>query len=138
MLAGEFERRLRRLNRKLHIFCGNNPRTPAGIWLENPAEPDGYEQICGIDKQWVPEHSMWNEDGSLFKGGWRRVLRYLIQRRIIDRKYAEKVFSTHLEYSPRMPRASRIDLQAQQKRLEEKYGARWLPMEAKNGSHRVP
>lgn len=99
--------------------------------MENPAEEDGYEHLCGIDKGYVPEHSEWNEDGTLRKGGWRRVLRHLVQRRIVERKYAEKLFSTHLEYSPRMPRARRIDLQAQQKRLEDKYGAYWSPMEAK-------
>lgn len=131
MLSGDFERRLRKLNRKLHIFCGNNPRTPAGIFIEAPWDPEGYEEICGIDKNYVPEHTEWNEDGSIRKGGWRRVLRHLIWRRFIDRKYAEKLFSTHLEYSPRVPRARRIDLQAQQKRLEEKYGAIWSPMGAK-------
>lgn len=130
MLSGEFERKLRRLNRRLNIFCGDNPRMPAGIWMENSAEPDGYEQLCGIDKNYVPEHSEFIEDGSLEKGGWRRVLRYLINRRIVERRYAEKLFSTHLEYMPRIPRAGRIDLQAQQRRLEDKYGAYWSPMEA--------
>jgi hypothetical protein len=131
MEPGVFERKLHRLNRRLHVFCGDSATTAAGIWLENPAEPDGYEHLCGIDKNEVPEHSYFNENGSLRKGGWRRVLRYLIQRRLVDRRFAEKLFSTHLEYAPRVPRASRIDLRAQQRRLEDKYGAYWSPMEAK-------
>lgn len=131
MLSGEFERKLRRLNRRLHVFCGNNPNLPAGVWYENAEEPDGYDHLCGIDKNYVPEHPIFREDGSLEKGGWRRVLKYLVQRRIVDRRYAEKVFSTHLEYAPRAPKARRIDLQAQQRRLEDKYGAHWSPMEAR-------
>lgn len=127
MLSGDFERRLRKLNRRLHIFCGNSNTTPAGIFLENPAEEDGYEDICGIDKNYVPEHSEFNENGSLRKGGWRRVLRLLIQRRLIDRHYAEKLFNTHLEYAPRIPRAKRLNLSEQTQKFNNKYGAFQAP-----------
>jgi hypothetical protein len=120
MLSGTFERKLRKLNRKLRIFCRDNSGTPAGIFL---LTPDGYEDICGIDKNYVPEHSEFNENGTLRKGGWRRVLRLLINRRLVDRFYAEKIFNTHLEYMPLIPRARRINPEEKKREFLGKYGA---------------
>lgn len=120
MLSGEFQRKLRSLNRKLRVFCGDSSTTPAGIFL---LTPDGYEDIMGVDKNYVPEHSEFNENGSIRKGGWRRVLRLLIQRRLIDRWHAERVFNTHLEYAPRIPRVKRIDPAKKEQEFLDKYGA---------------
>lgn len=121
MLSGEFERKIRKLNRNLRVYCRDNPRTPAGIFL---LQADGtVEDVCGIDKNYVPEHSEFHPDGQHKKGGWRRALRLLINRRLIERRQAERVFSTHLEYAPRIPRAKRINVEDKLKAFESKYGA---------------
>lgn len=127
MLSGEFERKLRRLNRRLHIFCGDSSRTPAGVFHEASWEEDGYEDICGIDKSFVPEHSEFNENGTMRKGGWRRVLKLLINRRLIERRTAERVFNTHLEYMPLIPRAKRKNLTDEWRKFQSKYGAFQAP-----------
>jgi len=121
MLSGEFERGLRKLNRNLRVFCRDNPRTPAGIFLL--LSNGTYEDICGVDKNYVPEHSEFNTDGTHRKGGWRRVLRLLINRRIVDRWKAQRVFKTHLEYAPRILRAKRTNAESQLRAFEDKYGA---------------
>jgi hypothetical protein len=95
MLSGDFERRLRRLNSNLRIFCGDDDSKPAGIYHVVRGE---YTEICGCDKNWLPEHIQYNEDGSIRRGGWRRTLKILINKGFIDRRQAEKVFQTHLEY----------------------------------------
>lgn len=97
MMASDFQRKLRKLNRKLKIFCGDDDTKPAGIYFVENGE---YMDVCGIDKNWVPEHQERYADGRIKKGGWRRALRILIKRRLIDRHYAERVFGTHLNYSP--------------------------------------
>jgi hypothetical protein len=95
MMAGDFQQKLRKLNSKLHIFCGDDPSKPAGIYFVENGE---YMDVCGIDKNWVPEHQERYADGRIKKGGWRRALRIMIQRRLIDRFKAERVFGTHLKY----------------------------------------
>jgi len=95
MLSGEFERKLRRLNSNLRIFCGDDNSKPAGIYHVVHGE---YTEICGCDKNFVPEYPWYNPDGSIYRGGWRRALKILINKDFIDRKEAEKIFNTHLEY----------------------------------------
>ncbi len=98
MLAGEFQRKLRQLNRELRVFCGDNDRLPASVFVIKNSE---FEQICSCDKHYVPEHTEFDDQGFIKKAGWRRVLRILIQHRFIDRRRAERVFLTHLPYAPR-------------------------------------
>lgn len=95
MLSGDFERKLRRLNRKLRIFCGDNDQRPAGIFHVVRGE---FVEICGIDKNQVPERSILAPNGSHIKGGWRRALRILMKQGLIDRAKAEKLFRTRLHY----------------------------------------
>ena len=59
-----------------------------------------FVEICGIDKNFVPEKRELWADGRIRKGGWRRVLKILIQRKLVDRRYAEKIFGTHLAFTP--------------------------------------
>ena len=93
MLAGEFERKLRKLNPNLRIFCSDNSSRPAGIFTVKRGE---YTEICGIDKNYLPEHITYHEDGRIARSGWRRAVKILIKKGYIDRKEAEKVFNTHL------------------------------------------
>jgi len=98
MLSGELERKLRRISRgKVRIYCGDNENHPAGVYFVEKGE---FIEICGIDKNWIPEHRQTYLDGRIKKGGWRRVLKILIQRKLVDRRYAEKVFGTHLAFAP--------------------------------------
>lgn len=98
MLSGEFQRKLKSLNRELRIWCSDNDHLPAGLFRVVNGE---YEQICSVDKQWVGEHTEFHPNGMIKRSGWRRVLRLLIQLRYIDRRQAEKVFQTHLPYATR-------------------------------------
>lgn len=95
MLSGQFARNLRKLNPKLRIFCGNDDSKPASIYYVRNGEE---ETVCGIDKNYVPEWIVWKEDGSIAKGGWRRALKILVQKKLIDKKKAEKLFRTDLSY----------------------------------------
>lgn len=95
MLSGEFERKLRRLNRNLRIFCGDNDSLPAGLFTVTRGE---YKEICAVDKNYLPEYIVRNEYGRYVKSGIRRVLKILIQQGYVDRKQAEKEFALSLEY----------------------------------------
>ncbi len=96
MLSGEFERKLRKLNNKLRIFCGDDDRRPAGLFTVVRGE---YEQICSVDKNWVGEHTQFDAVGHILRAGWRRVLKTLIRQGYVDRFYAERVFNTHLPFA---------------------------------------
>ena len=96
MLAGDFARKLRKLNPNLRIFCSNDNSKPAGIFTVVRGE---YKEICGIDKNYIPEHITYREDGRIIRSGWRRAIKILVKQGYIDRKEAEKVFNTHLNYS---------------------------------------
>ena len=96
MLAGTFQSKLRKLNPRLRIYAGNTDSSwPAGIYHVVRGE---YTEICGIDKNVVPEHPTRMPNGALLKGGWRRALKILLKKGLIDRHEAQKEFSTHLGY----------------------------------------
>lgn len=104
MLAGEFERKLRRLNRNLRIFCGDNDSKAAGLFTVVRNE---YKEICGVDKNYIPEYSIRDASGYIVKSGFRRVIKLLINQGYIDRRQAEKVFSLSFEYrSPKFKYSS--------------------------------
>ena len=98
MLSGEFQRKIRQLNKDLRIWCGDKDHLPAGLFRMVRGE---WETICGVDKNWVPEHTEFHPDGKIKKSGWRRVLRILIRQGLVERYRAEKVFQTHLPYGLR-------------------------------------
>ena len=102
ILAGDFERKLRKLNPELHIFCGDWDTRPAGIFHILRGE---YTEICGIDKHYIPERSIMAPHGAHIKGGWRRALRILIGKGLIYRPKAERLFKTKLPY--RVPKRTK-------------------------------
>lgn len=106
MLSGEFHRKLRRLNPELRIWCGDNDHRPACLYR---VTVEGFTEICGVDKQWVPEHTEFFPDGQIKKAGWRRTLRILIQNRLVNRFSAERVFNTHLPYAVKKVRAPKYE-----------------------------
>lgn len=108
MLSGEFERKLRQLNPDIRIFCGDDDTKAAGVFRtirDTSGLPNGdYQELCGCDKNWVPERTEIDETGKILRGGWRRVLRILITKHLVDRKAAERVFATNDLYRPAKPR----------------------------------
>lgn len=99
MLSGEFQRKLRSCTTKLRIFCGDNPNRPAGIFKVNNVGE--YEEVCGIDKGFVPELTTQREDGLILKSGWRRVMNILIKAKLVDQRTAQRVFNTRFDFRPR-------------------------------------
>lgn len=93
MLASDFQRKLRKLNPELHIFCGDNDSRLAGIFHVVGGE---YKDLIGIDKNYIPEWPQVDEMGRIVKSGWRRVMRHLIEAGFVDRRRAERVFSTQI------------------------------------------
>jgi hypothetical protein len=115
MLSGDFERKLHKLNRNLHIFCGDNDARAAGIFVVSPRGE--YTEICGIDKSFIPQYVIYSEDGRIFKTGWRRALKILIGKGLINRKTAEKEFCTHL--TGRAPTRPQIKQDSLLKKLDD-------------------
>jgi len=95
MLSGEFERKLRHLNKNIRIFCSDDDTKAAGVYTVECGE---YKQICGIDKNYIPEYPTRNKDGSYVKSGFRRAVKILINQGYIDRRLAEKEFGLSFEY----------------------------------------
>lgn len=115
MLPGLFIRKLQKLNPRLKVWVQDDSRQAAGLYHVQNGE---YEPVCGIDKNCVPEHIIYKEDGSILKSGWRRVLKILINEGLIDRFHAQKVFGTHLYYkSPHKSQLSQPSI--------EKIQAKW-------------
>ncbi|MGD9724883.1 MAG: hypothetical protein AB7V39_00545 [Nitrospiraceae bacterium] len=98
MFAGDFARKLRKLNPELRIWCGDDATKPAGLYYVRRGE---YRDICGVDKNYVPEYKVVRWNGSVVKQGWRDVLMVLIARKLVDRRKAERLFSTSFDrWSP--------------------------------------
>jgi len=108
MLAGDFARKLKKLNKNLRIYCvSDDDWRPAGIFHVVKGEP---VQICGIDKHIVPEYSVMHNSGAHIKGGWRRALKILMKKGLIDRTKAERVFRTRLHYQTPKRKKRRVNI----------------------------
>lgn len=99
MLYGTFKHKLHQLNPRLRIF-ENCPATqrPWGIYL---VKNDGMEleHICGVNPiaGMIYELTERRWDGYILRQGWRRVLKVLIAKKMVDKSKAESVFSTSFE-----------------------------------------
>jgi len=67
MLSGEFERKLKKLNKNLRIYCGNDDSRAAGIFIVSPSGE--YTEICGADKNYVPQYVHYDDTGRIKKSG---------------------------------------------------------------------
>lgn len=90
MLASDFQKKLRKLNSKLHIYCGDNPAKPAGVYIINKAGE--YEELCGVPKNYINEWPTYDAYGKMTRGGWNRVLRLLVYKKMADRQRTYKYF----------------------------------------------
>jgi len=91
VLPGDFERNLKILNKSLRIFAGSDNSKAAGLFTVIDGE---YVQICGVDKNTVPEYPIYDKYGHILKSGWKRVLNILIKMKYINKFKALSVFKT--------------------------------------------
>src|SRR5258708_10047564 len=93
MQTRDFERKLRKLNPKLHIYYGYDDSKSAGVWYDAPGwSGSEVEEMCGVPKDNVPEWSEMSSTGKMLKGGWNRILKLLIAKGIIDRSATYRYF----------------------------------------------
>jgi hypothetical protein len=93
MQTHELERKLRKLNPKLHIHYGVLDNRPASLWYDAPGwQGSEVEELCGIPKDNVPEWSVMSPSGKMLKGGWNRVLKLLVSKGLINRYESYKYF----------------------------------------------
>jgi hypothetical protein len=95
MLSGAFERKLKNLNKRIKVYCGDNDRFPAGIFIVSSSGE--YMEICAADKNYVPEYVMYDKTGRIMKSGWRRTLKILINKGLIKKEDAQREFCSHLD-----------------------------------------
>lgn len=89
MYAGEFLKRLRTLNSALRVCSfGDNSHLAGLYYIDKQGE---YSDICGVDKNWVPEYSEWDDKGHIVVSGWRRVYLMLLQLKLTSRDKIRKV-----------------------------------------------
>lgn len=93
MLSGDFARKLRCLNPRLKVWCGDDNSKPAGLYY---VVGDEYVSICGVDKNYIPEYTIWDNKGHIIKSGWRRTISQLLQRHLVSKKDVMRVFNTRL------------------------------------------
>lgn len=96
LLSGEFIRKLQKCNPSFRVFCHGKSTRAAGLWKTDDVLGDDVDIICGIDKNFVPEHLYYDEGQHIVKRGWRKTLDILIKMKHIRRGIAERVFETHL------------------------------------------
>jgi len=91
MLSCDFATKICQLNRKLRIACGNNSSRPAGLYIIINGEE---VNICGIDKNFIPEYIIYDKIGHIVKSGWRRPIQILIGLKLVNKNKAESLFKT--------------------------------------------
>ena len=100
LYGSEFQRCLRRLNPKLRVCCGET-KYAAGIYYIDPVE--GYIQVCGVDKGWVPVETTVDEVGHILKSGWYRVVKILLSEKLTTPRQVQRVWPGFFE--ARVPKA---------------------------------
>lgn len=74
--TGLFVHALKRLNPALRICSFDGSKKLAGLYLIN--KRGEWEDICGVDKQFVPAYASFDDGGHIVKSGWRRVFHILM------------------------------------------------------------
>lgn len=74
-----FQKCMRQLNPKLRICCQDTSHA-AGLYYIDPVE--GYVDVCGVDKKWVPVAAEVDAIGHILKSGWYRVVNILLARKL--------------------------------------------------------
>lgn len=90
MSTGSFYRCLRSLNSKLRVCSLEGSNHAAGLYFVDPKE--GWTNVCGVDKEWVPVTTTVDGVGHILKSGWVRVVRILLARGLTTRAKVQKVW----------------------------------------------
>lgn len=99
MIYGTFKQKLHKLNPRLKIFeTHDSARGPWGLYLVNPVGTD-LTHICGVsvNNGFIYELTERRWDGYILRQGWRRILKMLIAKNLVDKKKAAYEFSTYFE-----------------------------------------
>lgn len=88
--TGAFYRNLKKLNPRLRVCSFDDNGKLAGLFILNH-DGDAYFDICGVDKQFVPEYTEWDAQGHIIKSGWRRVYQILAQLKLTTPERIQKV-----------------------------------------------
>lgn len=88
--TGAFYRNLKKLNPNLRICSFDDNGKLAGLFIRDH-DGDAYFDICGVDKQFVPEYTEWDAQGHIIKSGWRRVYQILAQLKLTTPERIQKV-----------------------------------------------
>ena len=105
MLAGDFARKLKKLNKHLEIIPNDNPAFPAGLFY---VSDNDRIHICGVDKNELPLHPR-HEGRFMVKGGYLRPLKILVSKQLVDRHAVYRVFGLDLAYNRRPARHRWVD-----------------------------
>lgn len=89
LTTGTWLRVLRGLNPNLRVYCGNNDSRLAGLYLIN--KHGEIEDICGVDKSYVPCYTSFDDGGHVVKSGWRRVIWILLTHNFTTREQINRV-----------------------------------------------
>lgn len=117
MLSGDFYKKLKQLNPNLRVWADpNKTDTLAGVYYVDPFK--GYTDLMGIDKNYIPEYTIYDNKGYIIKGGWSRVVWLLYRSRLTTRDKVKKVFPSFFERRI-MNTAPQIEVDRTQKRLED-------------------
>lgn len=99
MIYGIFKQKLKKLNPNLRIFenCPADQR-PWGLYLVKKQGME-IEHICGVNPigGMIYELTERRWDGYILRQGWRRVLKILIAKKLVDKRKVEQVFSTSFD-----------------------------------------
>lgn len=88
--TGAFYRNLKKLNPNLRICSFDDNGKLAGLFIRNH-DGEEYFDICGVDKQFVPEYTQWDAQNHIVKSGWRRVYFMLVQLGLTTPERVRKV-----------------------------------------------
>lgn len=94
MFIGNFIQKIRKLNRKLCFISASDTAKPIGLYQYTD---NNINHICGVDRGFIPEFIVYDKKGRIIKGGWRRVLMILLQKKLINKNKAEILFRTVLD-----------------------------------------
>lgn len=96
MIFDIFESKLRKLHPRLKVFKTHDPaKGPWGLYLISKYG-GSIDHICGVSfsNGFIYELTERRWDGYILRQGWRRIVKILINKKIVERTKAEKVFRT--------------------------------------------
>ena len=117
MEASIFQSNLHQLNPKLRIYCGDDNSKPASLYyVVNNEEIT----LCGVDKNELPKYAIWDNKGHIVKSGWYRVLKLLINRKLINKSKAQNLFNDPLYGLNSMPNIEQDEIWKKIQQAEHK------------------